>query len=75
MGESLDDKNNKAFAMFEEGKTAFSPDVKDFRLRSKKVTLPPEKLKEIERKLKRKTGLSYLYSLFRFTFLHFSFTY
>ena len=44
-------KKEAAFALFEEGKTALSPVVKDFRLRSKRGTLPPGKLKGILRKL------------------------
>jgi len=44
-------KKEEAFALFKEGKTALSPEVKDFRLRSKRGTLPPGKLKGIVRKL------------------------
>ncbi len=38
-------KKKVVFALFEEGKTALSPEVKDFGLRSKRVTLPQGKLK------------------------------
>ncbi len=44
-------RKEKAFKLFEEGKTALSPEVKDFRLRSKRGTLPPGKLEGIVRKL------------------------
>ena len=39
------DKKEAAFALFKEGKTALSPEVMDFRLRSKEGTLPLWKLK------------------------------
>ncbi len=33
-------KKEKAFKLFDEGKSPSSPEVKDFRLRSKRGTLP-----------------------------------
>ena len=49
-------KKEAAFALFKEGKPALSPKVKDFRLRSKRGTLPPGKLRSSKRKLKGKMG-------------------
>ena len=47
-------KKEAVFALFKEGKNALSLEVKDFRLRSKRGTLPPRKLKGIVRKLSRR---------------------
>ena len=44
-------KGDEAFRLFDEGKNPISPEVKDFRLRSKRGTLPPARLKRIVRKL------------------------
>ena len=54
-------KKEAAFALFKEGETALSPEVKDLRLKSKRGTLPHGKLKGRVGKLKREAGLSYLY--------------
>ncbi len=85
-------RKQQAFALFEQGMTAFSPEVKALRLKKtakysyysewqkSKGVLPLHwhplgKLRGRVGKLKGRTELNHLYSLFGFTFLHFSFTF
>ena len=73
-------KKEQAFALFSEGKTTSSPEVKDFKLKggtSFNYYLEWQRNKGGQLhlhchplgRLKGKTGLGHLYSFFRFTFL------